>query len=912
MPTGVLIGRDAELGIGFAVVDRVQKGSGGALFIEGDAGIGKTALVNTVVLGAASAQVLRGAAHELERERPLGLMVDALRSAHDPTVREGASRVHRHLREGASGFVLADEVVDLLERSSLDGPLVLSLEDLHWADSASVMVVGQLIRRLDVVAACVILTARPVPRSSDLEALVSLVEQAGGVRIDLAPLDAEASDELARRDFGGEMPDGLRRAVKRAGGNPLYITELALAMREEQDAASELPPSLRITILRRLSSLSEPTLELLRLAAVMGDDFRVEDLGAFAGRTAVELEPLLREASAAGVLRPTPDGLAFRHELVRDAVYQDAPLPVRRALHAQAGHALAGLGAPVSRVAKHLSLGEDADAVSWLCRAAQETNDVDPNVSVTLLQRALELVGPGDPERVRVSTELAIGLVYASRPNEALEIARQALEMGPDFEVEVRLRHALTSALVQLGRHAAAAEIWAGSAPSEWPDEIAARVFASRANIQLKLGAVDEAVADAHQAIALGERAGDSRPVVWGLLTLAELAFVEGDLKTTLELCAKAPTESSLRTALRADLRPHLHFLHARALTDAGLFDQAEEVSRRLRDIAQKSGRNSLPNAHGERGERLYRAGDWVSARAELETGLDIALHQGPSGRPFVAATLLRLAVHLEDAELAERANNVIEIDAAVGALQPYEVERCRWARSAYDEWRGAARPAPTDVSVDPGVYIGPLELPDRIKGLVAGGAMKAAAAMATAVERAAATGGFQPMRALALRAGGLATGDEASLVKAVAAYRDTPLQLELAQACEDAGVAASGPEAVPLLDEARSRFEAIGATRDLRRVDAALRQRGVRRGRRGARSRPSAGWDALTPTELAVIERLSEGLTNRQVGERLFISTRTVDSHVSNAFRKLGVSSRTQLVSMAIARRQQTPEDPQ
>src|SRR5205823_3333423 len=171
-------------------------------------------------------------------------------------------------------------------------------------------------------------------------------------------------------------------------------------------------PSLRVTILRRLSHLSEPTLAILRLAAVLGEDFRVEDLCAFAERTAVELEPLLREASTAGVLHPTDEGLAFRHELVRDAVYQDAPLPVRRALHAQAGHALARLGAPISRVAAHLSLGEDADAVGWLRRAAQETNDVDPNGSVALLQRALELLGARDPDRIRVSTELAIGLVY--------------------------------------------------------------------------------------------------------------------------------------------------------------------------------------------------------------------------------------------------------------------------------------------------------------------------------------------------------------------------------------------------------------------------------------------------------------------------------------------------------------------
>jgi DNA-binding NarL/FixJ family response regulator len=915
MSSGPLIGRDGELDIARAVVDRVQQGSGGALLIEGEAGIGKSSLLNTVLAGT-SAQLFRAGAHELERERPLGLVLEALRSADDQTAHAEALRLQQLLHEGASGFVLSDGAVDLLERASLKGPLLLALEDLHWADAASLTVVGQLIRRLDVVGVGVLATSRPAPRSSELNLLVSMIELAGGVRIGLGPLDADAAHELARRESGGAMPEGLGLAVERAGGNPLYITELVHAMREEQSIGYELPPSLRLMILRRLSHLSQQTLDILRLAAVLGEEFAVADLCAFAGRTAVEMEPLLREASTTGVLRPTDQALAFHHELVRDAVYQDAPLPVRRALHAQAGHALARLGAPASRVAAHLSLGDDPDAVGWLRRTAQEANDVDPNVSVTLLRRALDLLDARDPERIRVSTEAAIGLVYASRPNEALELARDTLAMGPDdFESAVRLRHAMTSALVQLGRHAAAAEVWAECVPTNWPDDIAAGMLASRANIRLKLGAAGEAVADARQAIALGKRAGDPRPVVWGSLTLAERAFFEGDLQDVLAICAKAPTDASLQTALRADLRPHLHFVHTRALTDAGLFEEAETASRLLRDIARKSGRNSLPNSYGARGERLYRAGEWVSAQAELETGLDIALEQGPSGRPFVASTLLRLAVHLEEANLAERAKGAIDADLAGGAVQPQEIERCRWALAAYDKWRGAGGDAPLRVSSDLGVsrHIGALEVPDRIKGLVADGATNAAEAMASALERVAARpGSFQTMRALALRARGLASSDGSVLTEAVTAYRQTPLQLELTQTCEDAGSALAGSGAVELLEEARSRFESMGAVRDVRRVEAALRERGVRRGRRGARSRPSVGWDALTPTEVTVVEKLCEGLTNRQVGERLFISTRTVDSHVSRVFRKLGVSSRTELVSVAVVRRQQLREDAQ
>ncbi|MGH9273477.1 MAG: helix-turn-helix domain-containing protein [Acidimicrobiales bacterium] len=126
-----------------------------------------------------------------------------------------------------------------------------------------------------------------------------------------------------------------------------------------------------------------------------------------------------------------------------------------------------------------------------------------------------------------------------------------------------------------------------------------------------------------------------------------------------------------------------------------------------------------------------------------------------------------------------------------------------------------------------------------------------------------------------------------------------------LAAACEDAGAAADDPSAaVALLKEALAGFESLDATRDERRVAALLRSRGVRSGQRGSRGRPATGWAALTPTECRVVELLCSGLTNRQVGERLFTSTRTVDTHVTHVFRKLGISSRVELVTMAAAAR--------
>jgi DNA-binding CsgD family transcriptional regulator len=132
---------------------------------------------------------------------------------------------------------------------------------------------------------------------------------------------------------------------------------------------------------------------------------------------------------------------------------------------------------------------------------------------------------------------------------------------------------------------------------------------------------------------------------------------------------------------------------------------------------------------------------------------------------------------------------------------------------------------------------------------------------------------------------------------------------LELALASEDAATAfvrhGRTDRARPLLDRAVSIYERLGAARDLARADAVRRQAGIRRGVRGPRNRPDAGWESLTPTELTVVDLVAGGLTNPQIGERLFISRRTVQTHLAHVFAKLDMSSRAQLAAEAVRRSQ-------
>jgi DNA-binding CsgD family transcriptional regulator len=159
-----------------------------------------------------------------------------------------------------------------------------------------------------------------------------------------------------------------------------------------------------------------------------------------------------------------------------------------------------------------------------------------------------------------------------------------------------------------------------------------------------------------------------------------------------------------------------------------------------------------------------------------------------------------------------------------------------------------------------------------------------------------------------ALRCRGLADDDPGALQASVAAHGRGSRPLRLAMACEDAGrsLARHGQaeRARPLLDRAAGGYERLGAARGLARAEAALREAGGRRGRRGSRGRPRSGWDSLTPTEHSIADLVAEGLSNPQIGERLYISSRTVQTHLAHVFAKLDISARAQLAVEVTRRR--------
>jgi predicted ATPase len=383
-PAPVIRGREAETAILDDAIDRAAAGRLAVVLIDGEAGIGKTRLLQDTLEKARcrGLRVAAARAAELEQARPFGLvagMFGCTRSAPDPrraAIGELLARGDRGDRDPVTvtsdpglQFRVVDAFADLAGELALDGPLVIGADDLHWADPSSLVTLGALAARLDGLPAAIIGCFRPAPAVAGLERLTRGLEAAGGQRLSLRGLDARAVAELVADAMGAAPGPRLLAGISGAAGNPLFVTELLGALAREQmitiadgqaevaDSTSTLPPTLRLTILRRISFLAEGTLQALRFASVLGTGFTLTDLAEVTGRSAVDLSMTLAEPLRARVLEDDETRLRFRHDLIRDAIYQDLPASVRGALHREAGQRLAAAGAPASQVAEHLARG---------------------------------------------------------------------------------------------------------------------------------------------------------------------------------------------------------------------------------------------------------------------------------------------------------------------------------------------------------------------------------------------------------------------------------------------------------------------------------------------------------------------------------------------------------------------------
>ena len=930
-----LVGREAELALAAAAVRELAEGRASVLAIEGEAGIGKTRLVQAIVDDARSRDVavFCGQAHPFERTRPFGVVAAALglsRRSPDPRraaigallAGQGAGAPGRE--SGDIQYRVVEEIVDLVEKSCAERPVLLVAEDIHWAESASLLAILSVARQLPLAALLVVVTARPSPLPAEGVRLLDDLVAGGARTLRLQPLKSDDVAVLARHVLGGSPGPALTAMLAKAGGNPLWAMASLRSLADEgmlrrvgdgvEATTSELPASLSDLVVRRLRHLPAATRQLLQVTAVLGDAVSLRDVAAVARRSPAEVVGQLSDAFDAQLLGEADDRVVFRHQLVHDAIYQHMPPPARRLLHREAAVALMAAGADRLDVADHLMLGAergDEQAVAWLRDAAREASAQAPLVTVELLRRAEALLPGGHRDADLVSSELVQALLRAGKVTEASTHAEAVLARQHAAEVDTPLRLALVGALALQNRAAeliaVAQDSLAGSARLRPSDQVLMLAQQSWALTYTDDPRAGESAAS--RALVIAEQVGDAAMTVWARTALLVAVGRQGRYGEALAHARRAAVlAADAHDSRSLPLQPK--FFLGLALFDCDLIGEARAAYREALDDEFGTGW-WLSDTLMADAEASFVLGEWEDAvpgliaggRAAQEKGNQLLVSQSLAYRAIIATAV---GDHRAASELAAGIAGSLEGDQlsynagvlafAVAGLKAAEGDR----QGAFDLllrcWRfDAARE---------NRYYHRCLAPDLVRLALALGHRDVAAEVAGAVAAGVALAPEVPtVRSLALRCQGLVDGEIEPMIEAVALARRAPLLIEHAGACEDAAglLAHDGrrDEAAALLAEALERYEQAGADAWAGRVRAQLRALGVRPGPHGPRPRRAGGWESLTATERAVSLLVADGLTNGAVARRLYISPHTVNTHLRHMFAKLGVSNRVALAAV-------------
>ncbi|ONI83575.1 LuxR family transcriptional regulator [Saccharothrix sp. ALI-22-I] len=874
-----LAGRERELGRLLALVDDLSQGRGTALLVEGEPGIGKTALVRAACDAAAARgfRVCRGAGDELGRPLPLLPLLDALAVA-----------------RSESSAVTAERLLARVDDLCAIGPMVLLLDDLQWADEASVAVWRRLAGLVPQLPLLLIGVLRPLPRRDDLAAL-----RKGVTRLPLPRLAPADVVELAGQLAGGTPDEALARLAEDAGGNPLYLVELVEALLRggaiEVDATgaarlidSGVPPSLSAAIADRIGFLGADVRRVLVAAALLGVDFPVADLAAVLGTRVVELLPALQEATVAGVLVDGTAGLSFRHPLVRTALYDEVPEAARGAWHVEAARALVDTDAGVDRVTRQLLAADDRmpDWVAdWLVAHGSMLIAHAPEAAVDLFGRVVAAPNAGSRRGVLLA-HLAEARFRLGDHHGAEAVALAGLEHG----TLVDLHWTLAQCRSMTGRSAETlVEVERALAAPGLTSSGRARLLVVAARAHWDIGELDAAERLAQAALVDGDRWATS----WALHVRTIVAMARGRMAEALPLFDRALAVAMGEPAT-SDLRLLLQINQAVTLGELDRGAEAIASAQVVRHAADQVGNLvRLAQAQSALGQLLLDAGRWDEALVDVDLLADDLKHPMVSRCDHGVAALIHL--HRGDAEGARR-----HLDVAGTGLEGHVIGPLALAVSLELEQGGRVREA---WSVLTGWDSVEDLLPDFVRLAVELGE-DASAAVAHA-EALAAELDVPHRRASAAYCRALVSADPVGLLHAAEEYRVAGRPLFRAKALSAAAelFASSGDRssARAALSHAVDAHAELGAEWDSTKLLARLRVHGIRRGPHAKHRRATHGWESLTPMELKVTELVVTGLSNRQIGERLFLSGRTVATHVSHVLAKLGVRSRTDIAREAV-----------
>jgi DNA-binding CsgD family transcriptional regulator len=923
-----LVGRDAELDSLIGWMGDLTSGTGHAVLLEGEPGIGKSSLARAVTSEAEQHgfPVYWAECDELGRSLPLQPLLDAFLSKDvvEPRLLTIQRLLRGELPGGTDPAVAASEqMLALMNEVCSATPAVLVVDDLQWADLATISVWEWLARSVDRTPLMVIGIMRPVPQRDELLAVRRVVGSKSIIRLEGLPDSAVAN--LVATISDGEPGPELLKLADGAGGNPLYLTELMQALvrsgrlRSTESGAIELadgpvPDSLIDAISNRLDFLTNDTRTVLQAATLLGAEFLVSDLAIVLSRRVAELVPAIDQARAAGVLRDAEERLSFRHPLIRAALYDDITPALRPAWHQDAAKALADAGAPIHQVATQLlhaismpGAGPlDESLLAWLADSARTLVAQVPKLAIELLKQASHRSPPNTQRGAVLVSRLAEALYRTGNRAEAEYVATRAMTVVKDTEQLIDLHWTVAQCRALDGRSEESFEsLRTALAQPGISTQQRARLLVLTARAHRGLGEVTIAGSVAARALAAAEEADDTWALGWSLHVLTVVSIMRGDVATALPLFDRAVDIVGDDPDL-TDLRMLLQINKAVALGNLDRYKEALETATQVRQFADQTGSLvRLAQAQSALGQLLFHVGRWDDAQAEVETLPDN--FKDPSATCCDRGIAATIAFHRGDAAKA-REHLALTVESAE-QIGNRVVSSLTLARSLDHEVADEPREA---LAVLTDRVAGDAEELDEVEDLLPEVARLAAntgsdAAAESVAEKAniLARRSQVPHRlGAAAYCRGLLERNPSLLRQAADRYGEAGRPLLRAKALEAAalGFAQRGDRdaARAAFTNADELYDRLGANWDLAHLRAQLRQHGIRRGPRAKHRHEQAGWGSLTPTETKIAGMVAEGLSNRQIAEQLVLSPRTVGTHVSHILAKLGVRSRIDIAREA------------